>query len=247
MSVQMNDRYASALREALIDHVQTAPERRRRAGRRLALGAAAGLLLVVAGAAAAAAAGILRLPGSPAVAPLAPSVTVMGEGTQTVELGVPPADTTELEIRLACLTAGTFLTADGASLVCDASSAGTGAMDWHLAVALGQHTTVITAGAGERWRLVATYVHVTDTEWGVNADGLTYGVANDRGTPDLIAAVASNGKVGYVYSRDLIGPAPTSLQIGPPTGQVRSIPVYTFDGHTVIGQLITGVRPSAAP
>jgi hypothetical protein len=243
MTVQMDDRYASALREALIFHVQTAPERRLRAGRRLALGVAAGLVL----AAAATAAGILRLPGSPDVVPLAQSITVTGEGTQTVEIGAPPASTTELEIRLACLTAGTFLTADGASLVCDGSDAGTSAMGWHLAVVAGQHSTVITAGSGERWRLVATYANVSVTEWGVNADGLTYGVANDRGTPDLVAAVASNGKVGYVYSRDLIEPAPTSLQIGAPTGQMRSLPVYTSDGHTVIGQLSTGVRPSTAP
>jgi len=178
---------------------------------------------------------------------VAATVTVTGEGTQTVELGAPPAGTTELEIRLACLTAGTFLTADGASLVCDASTAGTGAMGWHLAVVPGQHTTVITAGAGERWRLVATYVRVTDTSWGVNADGLTYGVANDRGTPDLVAAIATNGKAGYVYSRDLIEPAPSSLQIGAPPGQMRTISVYTSDGHTVIGQLSTGVRSSTAP
>ncbi len=247
MTMKMDDRYASALREALIDHVQTAPARRRRAARRMALGVAAGLLLVVAGAAAAAAAGILRLPGSPDVAPLAPSVSVTGEGTQTVELGAPPAGTTELEIRLACLTPGTFLTADGASLVCDASSAGTGAMGWHLSVVTGQHSTVITAGAGERWRLVATYSRVTDTAWGVNADGLTYGVANDRGTPDLVAAIASNGRVGYVYSRDMFPPpGPTGLQIGGHS-EPRTIPVYTSDGHTVIGQQMIGVGASAAP
>jgi hypothetical protein len=246
MTIQMDDRYASALREALIDHVQTAPARRRRAARRLAIGAAAGLLLVAGAAAGAVAAGILQLPGTPDVAPLAPSVTVTGEGTQTVELGAPPAGTTELEIRLACLTAGAFQTADGASLVCDASSAGTGAMGWHLAVAAGQHSTVITAGAGERWRLVATYSRVTDTAWGVNADGLTYGVANSHGTPDLVAAVASNGRVGYVYSRDMFPPTPTSLQVGG-LSEPRTIPVYTSDGHTVIGQISTGVNPSTAP
>ena len=249
MTIQMDDRYASALREALIDHVQTAPARRRRAARRLALGAAAGLLLVAGAAAgAAAAAGILRLPGTPDVAPLAGSATVTGEGTQTVELGAAPAGTTELEIKLACLTAGTFLTADGASLTCDASdaAAGTGAMGWHLAVVPGQHSTVITAGAGERWRLVATYARVTDTAWGVNADGLTYGVANGRGTPDLVAAVASNGRLGYVYSRDMFPPAPTSLQVGGHS-EPRAIPVYTSDGRTVIGQIRTGVNASTAP
>ena len=36
-------------------------------------------------------------------------------------------------------------------------------------------------------------------EWGVSTGEEV--VANDRGTPDLIAAVASNGKVGYVYLR----------------------------------------------
>ena len=247
MTVQMDNQYASALREVLVEYVESAPARRHRAARRLTLSAAAGLLLVAGATAAAAAAGILQLPGSPDVSPVAATVTVTGEGTEAVELGAPPAGTTELEIRLACLTAGTFLTADGASLVCDASTAGTGAMDWHLAVVPGQHTTVITAGAGERWRLVATYVHVMDTSWGVNADGLTYGVANDRGTPDLVAAIATNGKSGYVYSRDLSMPAATSLQVGEPSGQTRSISVYTSDGHTVIGQQMIGVGASAAP
>ena len=248
MTTQMDDRYASALREALIDHVRTAPARRRRAARRRAFGAAAGLLLVAVAAAGAVATGIVRLPGTPDVAPLAGSTTVTGEGTQTVELGTAPAGTTELEIRLACLTAGTFLTADGASLVCDAAdaSAGTGAMGWHLAVVPGQHSTVITAGASERWRLVATWARVTDTAWGVNADGLTYGVANGRGTPDLVAAIASNGREGYVYSKDMFPPTPTSLQVGGHS-EPRTIPVYTSDGHTVIGQLSTGGNASTAP
>jgi hypothetical protein len=188
MTTQMDDRYASALREALIDHVRTAPARRRRAARRLALGVAAGLLLVAGAAAGAVASGIVRLPGTPDVAPLAGSTTVTGEGTQMVELGAPPAGTTELEIRLACLTAGTFLTADGASLVCDASDAGTGsgAMGWHLAVVPGHHSTVITVRAGERWRLVATYSRVTDTEWGFTRTG------SRTGSPTTAAPLTSS-------------------------------------------------------
>lgn len=248
MTVQMDDRYAGALREALVEYIGSAPARRRRAARRLALGAAAAMLLVAAATAAAAAAGLLPLLGAPDVAPLAGSTTVTGEGTQTVELGPAPTGATDLEIRLSCLTAGTFLTADGASLVCDASDAGTssGAMGWHLAVVPGQHSTVITADPGERWRLVATYALVTDTAWGVNADGLTYGVANGHGTPDLVAAVASNGRVGYVYSRDMVPPEPTGLQIGGHS-ESRTIPVYTSDGHTVIGQISVGAGASTAP
>lgn len=213
----------------------------------MALGAAVALLLVAITAAVAVAAGVLRLPGTPDVVPLAGSTTVTGVGTQAVELGEAPSGAMEIEIRLACLTAGTFFTADGAELECDASTAGTDVMVWHLAVIPGQHSTTITAGDGERWRLVATYVAVHDTAWGVNADGLTYGAANDRGTPDLVAAIASNGRQGYVYSRDILLPNPTSLQIGGPSGPGRVILVYTSDGHTVIGQLGIGSGASTAP
>jgi hypothetical protein len=65
-------------------------------------------------------------------------------------------------------------------------------------------------------------------------------VANDNGTPDLIAAIATNGKTGYVYARDLEQPAPTTLQSGTPPGQTRTIPVYTSDGETEIGQFLIG-------
>ena len=65
-------------------------------------------------------------------------------------------------------------------------------------------------------------------------------MANDNGTPDLIAAIATNGKTGYVYARDLEQPAPTTLQLGTPPGETRTIPVYTSDGHTEIGQFLIG-------
>jgi hypothetical protein len=249
MTVRMDDRFAESLRSALVGYAESAPSRRRRARRRLVFGTLAGAALVVAAAAAAVAAGVLRLPGEPDVVPLAGSTTFTGAGTQNVELGPTPAGATQIEVRLACLTAGSFLTADGAELRCDASDAGTAVMGWHLPLAPGQHSTTITAGEGERWRLVATYSLVRDTAWGVNADGLTYGVEHERGTPDLIAAVASNGRLGYVYSRDLVLPVPTNLQTGGPTGPGRVIPVYTSDGHTVVGQMVIGggVPVSAAP
>lgn len=113
-------------------------------------------------------------------------------------------------------------------------------MGWQLPVQVGQHATVIRAGDAQRWRLTATYAQVSTSAWGVNANGQTYGVANDNGTPDLIAAIATNGKTGYVYARDLEQPAPTTLQSGTPPGQTRTIPVYTSDGHTEIGQFLIG-------
>jgi len=39
---------------------------------------------------------------------------------------------------------------------------------------------------------------------GVNANGQTYGVSNQQGTPDLIAVVVDQGKTqGYVEQREL--------------------------------------------
>jgi hypothetical protein len=236
MTVQMDERYASALRAALIEHVENAPARRRRTGLRVA--GASGVGALVLGGGLAAATGLLQLPGGPVVTSLAQSVTVTGEGTQTVELGNSPARTTDIDIKITCLTPGTFISADGAQLECVSSDAGTGTMAWHLALAPGQHTTVVKAGSGERWRVVATYVDIKTSEWGVNADGLSYGVANANGTPDLIAAIATNGKTGYINSRDLDQPKPATPQTGAPPSQTLIIPVYTSDGHTVIGDFV---------
>jgi hypothetical protein len=63
-------------------------------------------------------------------------------------------------------------------------------MGWQLPVQVGQHATVIRAVDGERWRLTAAYAQVHTSPWAVNANGQTYGVANDNGTPDLPAVAA---------------------------------------------------------
>lgn len=72
----------------------------------------------------------------------------------------------------------------------------------------------------------------------MNERGQTYGVRNDSGTPDLIAAVASNGNEGYVLRTDLAG---GTHPAGP--GQAatmrpapRTIPVFKSDGTTKIGE-----------
>ncbi|MCU1678047.1 MAG: hypothetical protein JWM93_2805 [Frankiales bacterium] len=248
MTVKMDEKFASGLRAALVEHVEATSALRRRTPWHVSLGAGIGVLLV--GGGIAVAAGVLPLPGADVVTPLAASVTGTGTGTGTLELGNPPTGATVIDIKLTCLTAGTFFTADGASLMCTAGDAGHGAMGWQLPALAGQHTTEIRAGAGERWRLVATYSDVTTTVWGTNTDGLTYGVANDNGTPDLLSVIATNGKTGYVYTRDLQVPEPTGLQTGASTNKPIELPVYTSDGHTVIGQFVTNGAPgsmSAAP
>jgi len=244
MTVRMDEAFAAGLRAALVEHVETTPARRRRTRWQVTLGVGVGVLLV--GGGVAVAAGVLPLPGADVVTPLASSVTGTGTGTGTVELGTPPAGATSIDIKVTCLTAGRFFTADGASLECSAADAGHGSMDWQVPLQVGQHTTVIRAGSGERWRAVATYSHVTTTEWGINADGLTYGIMNDKGIPDLLAVIATNDRAGYVYSRDLQGPEPTGLQTGASTSKPIQLPVYTSDGHTVIGEFITNEAPGTA-
>lgn len=245
MTIKMDETFASNLRAALVERVEATPARHRKAQRNLALGAALGVLLI-GGGGVAVATGVLPLPGADVVTPVASSVTQSGTGTGTVELGSPPAGATVIDIKLTCLTAGTFQTDDGATLVCESADPENGTMIWHLPVVPGQHSTTIRAGAGQKWHLVATYSDVTTTQWGKNADGLTYGVANDNGTPDLLAVIATNGKTGYVYSRDLQAPEPTSLQTGASTSKPLQLPVYTSDGHTVVGQFITNGAPAAS-
>ena len=245
MTVSMDEAFASSLRAALVEHVGSASARRRRTRWQVTLGAGLGVLLV--GGGVAVAAGVRPLPGADVVTPVAASVTHDGTGPGTVELGIPPAGAKVIDIKLTCLTAGTFFTADGASLVCGRQDAGHGTMGWQLPVQAGQHATDIRAGEGERWRIVATYSDVTTTAWGTNADGLTYGIANDQGTPDLLAVIATNGMTGYVYSRDLQGPEPTGLQTGASTSKPIQLPVYTSDGHTIVGQFISNEAPGSAP
>lgn len=245
MTVKMDEAFASNLRAALVEHVEATPARRRRARRNVTVGAVLGVLLI-GGGGVAVATGVLLLPGADLVTPVASSVTQSGTGTGTVELGSPPAGATVIDIKLTCLTPGTFQTEDGATLVCEDADTSNGTMMWQVPVVPGQHSTAIRAGAGQRWRLVATYSDVRTTPWGKNADGLTYGVANDNGTPDLLAVIATNGKTGYVYSRDLQVPEPTSLQTGASTSQPIRLPVYTSDGQTVIGEFITNGVPAAS-
>lgn len=70
-----------------------------------------------------------------------------------------------------------------------------------------------------------------------NSRGQTYGsmVKSDElgETPDLVEALATNGKVGYVRLDELEAPSSESRQ-------ARYLPVYESDGVTVIGQYVSG-------
>lgn len=77
-----------------------------------------------------------------------------------------------------------------------------------------------------------------------NAAGLSYGSELDAATPadapDLIAAYATNGQLGYVLRKDLHPAGPNSPQAAlqaqvAQANKQRTIPVYAVDGKTKIG------------
>lgn len=187
------------------------------------------------------------LPGSTTTIELAAPVTYTGSGTDTVDLGERPAEATAANVSVVCLTAGTIEYPDGASTSCEAPASAGDIADPRSAnyglVTLkpGQTSLEFRAKPGVSWKVVASYVRTETSEWGVNANGETYGVERDGKTPDLVGVYATNGKYGYCYSTALDGPMPTSpadalQQQKANEGTVRSIPVYESDGRTVIGE-----------
>ncbi len=250
--------YASALRQAVVDHVATTPARSSPSGlvrhrwhgltRRATAGIAAVAAIACAGTAAYALSVIL--PGGTQTTTLASPVTVVRSGTATVELGVRPAGVTSVAVEVSCLTAGRIDWPDSSGMVCsadDAASAGSPATNV-LSLADGQHSLTFTASPEVTWRLTATYATSTETAWKINDKGETYGVVNSHGEPTLIAVVATNGQQGYTYGTDLAnagGPPPTSpdeavARSKANQGKTFSVPVYESDGRTQIGVFTVG-------
>lgn len=90
-------------------------------------------------------------------------------------------------------------------------------------------------------------VEHTHSDYKINANGQTYGIGDAEyveDLPDLMSAMGDNGKLGYVYTSDLLK-TPSSpeeaviyqqaLENGEYTP--RSINVYEADGKTVIDTL----------
>jgi len=247
MTVQMDETFAAALRDLLVEQVQEAGSSSRWSARPRRWIAAAGavLALAVAGGGIAYATGAFTTPpGGDAVTKLAPPVTATGTGTQTVNLGTPPAGATAIDITFTCLSAGDFTFADGAAVRCDSADAARRSPPvlYRMSIAPGQDSTRIAATLGSRWRLVATYASVTTTAWGVNASGQTYGVQNQHGLPDLVAVTATNHRSGYVYANKLDPQPPKTIAkaLAQNNAPPRNLTVYESDGKTPIGKFDVG-------
>ncbi|MFJ5700412.1 peptidase M56 family protein [Arthrobacter sp. NPDC093139] len=241
--LHVDNLFSDALRAELVSQVVKESPAAKRRRTRVWLGsvalAGAGLLGI-----GAAAAGLFVIPGGERVTPLASPVTTTYTGTATVELGTPPEGTTGIQMELRCLTPGWFEYPDGASSSCSEEDVANGKTGWSgytISLAPGQDSVTIKTDPEARWQLTAKYVKQERTELGVNAKGETYGVeSQEKGTPDLIAVMATNGASGYAYARDLYGgPMPTSPEDAvknyPNPIPLREIPVYLSDGETQIG------------
>lgn len=250
MSVEIDAEFAEALRGMLIEHVQTNKTHSRRRWWPKSIGlkvALAGVVIAVGGGAAAAT-GVLGLPGATVTTQLATAVTVVGSGTQTIDLGPRPQGANTINVTFSCLTSGRFIFADGSSETCsDTDLQHQNQLTGTLPLALGQQTIVITAAPGQRWRATIFYAATTRTPYKTNADGQTYGTdggapAGPLDEPDLVAVIATNGQQGYVYASQLNGPTPTSpaQAVAENNQPARTIPVYESDGKTQIGQFKVG-------
>jgi hypothetical protein len=245
---RMDDTFGKGLRNVLVSQVNEAsPARRRRHRWWVGTGIFAGVGLI--GGVGAAAAGFFTEPGADIVTQVAAASEGVHTGTQTIDLGPAPEGATHISTELTCLSAGTLYWEDGASMGCGADDIDSWPALYTMPLKPGQHSIEIRTSAPKvRYRLTATYVNQTPTEWAVNENGDTYGVENEQGAPDLVSVFATNGKVGYAYTEELNEANGSSAEFTSPAealawqdarrGKSFSVPVYESDGETVIGEFV---------
>ncbi len=212
---------SAAMRAALVESVaahQAPASRRHRAGRPLLVGLIT-LLLGAGGVSAATAAGLITwplltddpLPGGHTAQAASTTFEATGQGPGEVNLFAAPEGATHVSIRFTCLYPGIYtwgLDPDGNNpgSSCVQSDIGTArAIAWFdFPIVPNAHTLYIGAKAGAPWAVSWVYLSKEETEWAVNANGVTYGMSKEDGSsPDLVAVVATNGREGYAYAEEL--------------------------------------------
>jgi hypothetical protein len=242
----LDQNFAEGVREQLIATARgSSPIAARTRHTRIALGLGSAI-----GAASLLTAGALVVagitPGSHIVSELGGAVSESNTGTATVELGERPSTANAVQFTITCTSAGAFEVSyadtygpSGTSWVCsDTPDLSEGTVPVGHTVTLaeqplaeGETSFVVTTDPGTTWNVVAQYANSVTTDWGVNANGQTYGTPNENGSPDLTAAQATNGEVGYIYS---------DQQMNDTQQAPHTLPVYESDGVTVIGEFPIG-------
>jgi hypothetical protein len=190
---------------------------------------------------------VANLPGTTTVDPLGGAVTAMHSGTATIDLGPAAGGSNSVILDLSCisvtgkisvpLTPGVAQDSSGATTPGGAETVefdcGAGSRTVHIDDGLlnpGGTSITITADPGTTWTAVAQYGTATTTDWGVNANGQTYGADNKKnGMPDLQSAQATNGAVGYIFTEELYAFQGSGY-----------LNVYESDGVTVLGKFPIG-------
>jgi hypothetical protein len=255
----MDPVFTASLREALITNALSAPQVRRRWHWRFGAGMIASLTLAAGGLAFAT--GLFTQPGAPIDTQLGSIMTATRTGTATIDIGTPPAGTTDISLKLTCLTVGSFEFPNGSSLSCSAvdlskPSAQRTASEI-VPIVPGVDVLTIKTSSNAKWTLKSDYVNQVATAWGINANGQTFGVPNQSGTPDLVAVFANDPNIhGYVMESDLNCAAggdvssrsEAALWVKVSQNRNVTIPVYQSDGVTVVGTFTVGgaTGPDAA-
>lgn len=204
------------------------------------------------------------IPGSPVIATLGDPLTVAFDRDTTVSLVDRPEEATHARVSISpsrtpgeagSVTYGTNADGNnpseawGPGDVVSGPGTGGGWYDFPL------DSTVTTLYISSTVPGTATiqYVTQTPTEFRVNDSGQPYGITGDeRGEPDLIAVIATNGQEGYVKRteleeadgtaamRELDSPEDALAWQEAHAGEVSFIPVYESDGTTKIGDFQVG-------
>lgn len=240
MNQTLDPVFASALRRHL---VALPVERAGRARRRLAVVCGAGITAVALGGVAAA---TLRPAAELATPPLAAPVIVNGVGPASVVLPKAPRGATYVRIELACYDGDRCATPGGsvdgpnrpgfAKVQRDAlplTATPDPANAQQLAPADPTEGIPVDVDPGTHWRLYAVYTDRLNPTSAPLDDGRVLGIPSDQEVPDLVPALATNGKRGWIDYQLLTHRAePTLTENG--TSQ-PPLPVYADDGATVIG------------
>ncbi|MFK0007749.1 peptidase M56 family protein [Paenarthrobacter sp. NPDC090520] len=253
--------FSMALRQELVARVDQATTARRRRAAHRWIGVCAFVGAGLLGGVGAAASGLITIPGAPQITPLGTPTTKTYTGTATVEFGEAPPDATAIQMKLTCLTTGSWAYESGATSSCKATDVDSrwGVTKFQIPLEPGKDSTTIATQAQSKWELTWTFVNEQSTGWATNDAGKTYGAQNDKGLPEMVLVVDTNGVRGYVNKDELEDATGQAVALTFKTreealawqesrkGKTFKIPVYDSDGKTVVGEFVISNGEGSVP